>query len=675
MIPMKRSIDAMLDFLSPVSLIPGIGGKRIEAFRLAGIQTIGDLLYHFPMRYIDRSTIIPLVEVGKHIEKTCTVRGLVEQIRIEPGRKSRLRVSISDESGSLELLWFQGIQFYRNLFKPGIIIIATGKVVKYGRIQIAHPSIELLKDKEQKYDQFQSVYSLTSEMRETGIQQKFLNKSIQWVFSRIHHFPKVLPDQLESRYNFPPLQECLIKIHKPENLGDVSICKGRIKFEEMYKTAVILNWNKKRLQLPGRCMLPGNLFDRFKKQLSFTLTPDQLSTIQCLFDDAARPQRMRRLLQGDVGSGKTVVAFISCLPALNSGYQVAWLEPTAILAEQMVNLMAKWLRYLGFEYAFLSGASSAAERKLVMTGLGTGRIQFIVGTHALLQPLIKFKALGMIVIDEQHKFGVDQRRTLLDKDPAADFLVMSATPIPQTLVQTLYGELDVVEIKKGPQGRVPVSTHRVPDSKRHDMEQFILERIFLKEKIFYVVPRIESEDDVEEKNNFFDVEYVYKRLITGVFARVGVGCLHGKMSDLEKKGTMENFAFGDISLLVATSIVEVGIDVPEATVMIVENADYFGLAQLHQLRGRVGRGAKKSWCFLLSNSIPGSAAFQRLEQFCRNHDGFSIAELDLKLRGPGQITGNQQSGWGDTVMNAIIDNPLQFKEIQSFINNLPVNAS
>lgn len=675
MIPMKRSINAMLDFLSPVSLIPGIGGKRIEAFRLAGIETIGDLLYHFPMRYIDRSTIIPLIEVGKHIEKICTVRGLVEQIRIEPGRKSRLRVRISDESGSLELLWFQGIQFYRNLFKPGTIIIATGKVAKYGRIQIAHPSIELLKDKEQKYDQFQSVYSLTSEMRETGIQQKFLNKSIQWVFSRIHHFPKVLPDQLENRHNFPPLQECLIKIHKPENLENVSEYKGRIKFEEMYKTAVLLNWNKKRLQLPGRCMLAGNLFDRFKKQLPFTLTPDQFCTIQCLFDDAARSQRMRRLLQGDVGSGKTIVAFISCLPALNSGLQVAWLEPTAVLAEQMVNLMAKWLRYLGFEYAFLSGASSAAERKSVMTGLGTGRIQFIIGTHALLQPFIKFKALGMIVIDEQHKFGVDQRRTLLDKDPAADFLVMSATPIPQTLVQTLYGELDVVEIRKGPQGRVPVSTHRVPDSKRHDMEQFILERISLKEKVFYVVPRIESEDDVEEKNNFFDVEYVYKRLITGVFSRIGIGCLHGKMSDLEKKSTMEKFASGDISLLVATSIVEVGIDVPDATVMIVENADYFGLAQLHQLRGRVGRGTKKSWCFLLSNSIPGSPSFQRLEQFCRNHDGFSIAELDLKLRGPGQITGNQQSGWGDTVMNAIIDNPLQFKEIQSFINNLPINAS
>jgi ATP-dependent DNA helicase RecG len=672
---MKRSIDAMLDFLSPVSLVPGIGGKRIEALRLAGIETVGDLLYHFPMRYIDRSTIIPLFEISKHVEKTCTVRGKVDQIRVEPGRKSRLRVRISDESGSLELLWFQGIQFYRNLFKPGADIIATGKVAKYGHLQIVHPSVELLKDNEQKYDQFQSVYSLTSEMREAGIQQKLLNKSIQWVFSRIHHFPKVLPDQLENRYHFPPLQECLIKIHKPENLVKISEYMGRIKFEEMYKTAIVLNWNKKRLQLPGRCMLAGNLYDRFKKLLPFTLTSDQHSTIQCLFDDAARPQRMRRLLQGDVGSGKTVVAFASCLPALNSGLQVAWLEPTAILAEQTVNLMAKWLNHLGFEHAFLSGASSAAERKSVIAGLGTGQIKFVVGTHALLQPLVKFKALGMVVIDEQHKFGVDQRRTLLDKDPAADFLVMSATPIPQTLVQTLYGELDVVEIKKGPQGRLPVATHQVPEFKRHDMEQFILERISSKEKVYYVVPRIESENDVEETNNFFDVQYVYNRLLTGAFSRVGIGCLHGKMSDLEKKRTMERFASGEISLLVATSIVEVGIDVPDATVIVVENADYFGLAQLHQLRGRVGRGTKKSWCFLLSNSMPGSPSFQRIEQFCRNHDGFSIAELDLRLRGPGQIAGSQQSGWGDTVMNAIIDNPLQFKEIQSFINNLSVNVS
>jgi ATP-dependent DNA helicase RecG len=672
---MKRSIEAMLDFLSPVSLIPGIGGKRIEALRLAGIETVGDLLYHFPIRYIDRSTIIPLIDIGKHIEKTGTVRGMIDRIHVEPGRKNRLRVRVSDESGSLELLWFQGVQFYRNLLKPGSVIIATGKITKYGYVQIVHPSIEILKDKEQKFEQFQSVYSLTSEMRETGIQQKFLNKSFKWILSKIHHFPKILPNQLEARYNFPPLQECLIRIHQPENLKDISVYNERIKFEEMYKTAVILHWNKRRLQLPGRVMLPGNLFEQFRKQLPFNLTSDQLNAIQCLFKDASKPQRMHRLLQGDVGSGKTVVAFISCFPALNSGFQVAWLEPTAILAEQTVNLLSKWLKLLGFEVAYLSGAASAVERKLIISGLSSGKIQFIIGTHALLQPILKFKALGMIIIDEQHKFGVDQRRSLLDKDPAADFLVMSATPIPQTLVQTLYGELDVVEIRKGPQGRIPVSTHCVPESKRYDMEQFVLERVSLKEKIFYVVPRIESGDDVEENNNFFNVEYVYKRLSSGIFASVPLGYIHGKLTDPEKKGVIERFAHGETALLVATSIVEVGIDVPEATVIIIENADYFGLAQLHQLRGRVGRGSKKSWCFLLSNSEPDSSSFHRLQQFCRNHNGFSIAELDLTLRGPGQVMGNQQSGWGDTVMNAIIDNPLQFNEIQSYIGNLPANVS
>jgi ATP-dependent DNA helicase RecG len=672
---MKRSIEAMLDFLSPVSLIPGVGGKRVEALELSGIQSVGDLLYYFPIRYIDRSQIIPLIEIGKHVETVCTVRGIVDKLRIEPGRKSRLRVRISDESGSLELLWFQGVQFYKNMFKPGILIIATGKVTKYGHLQMTHPSVEILKDKLQKFDQFQPVYSLTAEMRETGIQQKFINRSMHWILSKISHFPKVLPNQLENKYNFPPLVECLTRIHCPDNLKNVPLYKERIKFEEMYKTAVVLHWNKKRLQLPGRIMVSGGLFEQFQTLLPFKLTSDQLRVIRCLFDDAGKPIRMHRLLQGDVGSGKTVIAFASCFPALNTGLQVAWLEPTVILAEQAANLMGKWLDILGFKHALLSSAASATERKEILTGLNTGQIQFIIGTHAILQPIMKFKALGMVVIDEQHKFGVEQRRTLLEKDPAADFLLMSATPIPQTLVQTLYGELDVVEIRSKPQGRIPVSTHCVPDHKRDDMEKFVLQQIALKEKVFYIVPRIESEENCEDQDNFMDVEYVYKKLSAGVFSKIPIGYIHGKLSDTDKKNIMQQFVFGETALLVATSIVEVGIDVHDATVIIVENADYFGLAQLHQLRGRVGRGVKKSWCFLLSNAEPGSDSFQRLHQFCKNNDGFSIAELDLKLRGPGQLKGSQQSGWGDTVMNAIIDNPLQFKEIQNYIENLSVNVS
>ncbi|HEX2956691.1 MAG TPA: helicase-related protein, partial [Chitinispirillaceae bacterium] len=347
---------------------------------------------------------------------------------------------------------------------------------------------------------------------------------------------------------------------------------------------------------------------------------------------------------------------------------------TAILAEQTANLLGKWLKTLGIEYAMLAGAASAGEKKRVIEGLSSGKIRFVIGTHALLQPTVKFKSLGMIVIDEQHRFGVEQRRTLLDKDPAADFLIMSATPIPQTLVQTIYGELDLVEIRCGPAGRIPVSTHCVPDQKRHDMEKFVLQRVDQKEKVFYIVPRIDSNEDEEEQDNFFDVEYVYKKLSSGVFSNVPIGYIHGKMSDSEKKEVMERFAWADLSVLVATSIVEVGIDVPLATVIVIENADWFGLAQLHQLRGRVGRGNKKSWCFLLSGTLPDSEAYLRLQQFCKNHDGFSIAELDLKLRGPGQVMGTQQSGWGDVVMDAIVDNPLQFKEIQNYIENLQTSS-
>jgi ATP-dependent DNA helicase RecG len=418
-------------------------------------------------------------------------------------------------------------------------------------------------------------------------------------------------------------------------------------------------------------MSPGALPEKAARLLPFSLSDDQKKAIAVLHNDAAGDRRMHRLLQGDVGSGKTVVAFFACLPALNKGMQVVWLVPTEILARQAFATLSAWLMQLDIRHDLLVGQSTPAERARIGTGLSDGSLKFLVGTHALLQPWVKFRKLGMIVIDEQHKFGAQQRLRLAEKDAAADMLVMSATPIPQTLAKTLYGDLDIVSVQSLLVSRMPVSTHLVPENKRTDMEQFVLKEIQTNNsQLFYVVPRIERDDGPDEDAALKDVQTIFNSLKKGAFSSIEMALVHGQSDPDERQTIMKKFAAGEIKVIVATTIIEVGIDIPAATILVIENAERFGLSQLHQLRGRVGRSSKKSYCFLLANTTEDALSHKRLAYFCTHHNGFEIAEMDLTMRGPGEVTGFRQSGWEDLRIADVLRDARLFNEIQNELEEL-----
>jgi ATP-dependent DNA helicase RecG len=449
-------------------------------------------------------------------------------------------------------------------------------------------------------------------------------------------------------------------MHMPANPDALDRFRERIVYEELYRLAVTLTVAKRKFALPGRSLSPGPLTEAFRTLLPFTLTEEQNRAVALLHGDAARPARMHRLLQGDVGSGKTVVAFFACLPALNACIQVAWLAPTDVLARQAFSLISAWCGALGFTSGLLTASEPADRKKNLIDDCAKGRVRFVVGTHALMGPKVVFKHLGMIVIDEQHKFGAVQRLSLQEKDLRADFLLMSATPIPQTLASTLYGDLDVVTIKGLPSGRIPVKTHCVSPARRADMEQFLRKQISEGAQVFYVVPRIDSCGD-DASGGMKSAVDVFSSLSRGALSGIPCGLVHGRLDESERGPIMDAFARGEVKLLVATTVIEVGIDVPGASVMVIENAERFGLSQLHQLRGRVGRSAKRAYCFLLGEQTEASR--ERLDFFCKHSDGFVIAEKDLRLRGPGEVTGIRQSGWEDLKMADILRDAAIFREI------------
>jgi ATP-dependent DNA helicase RecG len=686
---MSRLIDTRLDFLSPVATVPGLGTKRVAALAEAGITTLGGLLYHFPRRYVDRSKITPIAQCPGLVGSSVNVIGEVTRTRVERGRgaRQRLRIQLTDDSGSMEVLWFAGIPYFRAILHTGLRVLCTG-VVSAGTVsvgtgpQLIHPLLERIGEGKEGPDIiFLPVYPLTNAMKEAGIAQKLFCKTILWALDNIKHYPQILPSAIEKKRGFPPLDKCIREMHVPKDPLGLGPFRDRIVYEELYGLALTIRFSKRNFRLPGRSMKPGgDLRQRLESILPFQLTADQKQAIAVLLRDAESPTRMHRLLQGDVGCGKTIVALFACLPALGEGRQVAWLAPTEVLANQTHSTLSALLDPLGISHALLTGSTPADHRRRIATGLSDKNLRFLVGTHALLEPNVTFGSLGMVVIDEQHRFGARQRLTLSQKDPAADVLVMSATPIPQTLAKTLYGDLDIISIKSLPTGRLPVNTHLVPLHKRADLEKFVCEQVMQHDgQAFYVAPRIEPGDDDDDdpagdgrsrRNGLHDVNALYESLRNGPFSSVSVGLIHGRMDPAERDGTMADFRANRIKVLVATTVIEVGIDVPAATVLIIENAERFGLSQLHQLRGRVGRSNRQSYCFLFADAPEGSMAQKRLAYFCGHQDGFDIAEMDLALRGPGEVAGMRQSGWEDLVMADILRDARLFCEIQNDLDGV-----
>jgi ATP-dependent DNA helicase RecG len=708
--------SSQIDFLSPLHKIPGLGPKRVGALEAVGVKTVGDLLGYYPVRYVDRSKRVAIKDAGGFVDSVVTVRGVVDWARGEYWGRAKYRVTVKDGSGAaMDAMWY----FPLMKIARGETLVLTGKVIEnHGKFLMIHPAFEKVTGEGGEAMPALAVYSIREQMREAGVTQKLLRKAVEWALDNVGSYPRVLPDAIESRHDFPPLDECLRKVHIPGDLAELDKYRARLKYEELYKLALNLRWNRRKFALPGYPMTPGDLDAKLRAALPFDLTESQEQAIKVLYDDAARPERMHRLLQGDVGSGKTVTALMASLPALNSGRQVAWMAPTEVLARQTKAVVEQYLGALGIRVDYL-GSGGAPEKRQSLKDLASGELRFVVGTHALFMPSVRFRNLGMVIIDEQHRFGAAQRLKLQEKGPASDFLLMSATPIPQTLAKTLYGDLGVVEITSRPD-RAPVSTHIVPHGKRGGMEQFILEQVSGGAKAFFVVPRIDQQgDDFEDdggdkpkgkpagksaggssgksvnkaggkspakknsgggidkpspaKHNSGDnsanessiktVDSVAEALSRGPLASVPIHKLHGQMSYEERDAAISAFRDGPPGVLVATTIVEVGIDIREATVMAVENPEFFGLAQLHQIRGRVGRGGKPSYCFLLPGAGQSEGTAERLKFLCGCSDGFKIAEWDLRARGPGDTAGYRQSGWDDLRAADIVEDAGMFGEI------------
>ncbi|MDD5673418.1 MAG: DEAD/DEAH box helicase, partial [Chitinivibrionales bacterium] len=503
----------MLNFLSSLSEIPGFGPKRIKACKEAGITNVGDLLYHLPYKYLDRTTIIPLAQISQYVNHECTVCGEITRVRLERGRRARLRLQITDEAGdTLEALWFAGVPFLRRLYQTGQRLLMTGTPSVFKTICMVHPTCEVIGGQgEQTFRKFLACYRIPEALRKASVSQNLLRTAIAWLLGQEIHFPRLLPPSLESRNDFPPLAACLEGLHRPTVAGEEERCMGRLVYEEIFQHLLLVRLSRKAYGGRGHALQAGALLPRFLSLLPFTLTNAQEAALSTLLADAASEARMHRLLHGDVGCGKTVVAAAACLPALNNGFCAAWLAPTELLARQTHERLTAWLAPLTIPSVLLTGGRLRQERRAVLDGLQDKKPKVIVGTHALLSTRHNLQRVGMIVIDEQHRFGVKQRLALQQRYPAADVLLMSATPIPQTLAATLYGDLDCVTIDSAPAGRLPVRTHLVPPQKRDDMERFIFEKITTgASQAYYVAPRIEA--DPQTPGAPADVISVVKRL-------------------------------------------------------------------------------------------------------------------------------------------------------------------
>lgn len=633
-----------------ITYLSGVGPKKADLFnKELNIFTFRDLLYYFPYKYIDRTRFYKISELDPDLPYV-QIRGVIKGYSTEgQGPGKRLVADFQDETGTIKLIWFKGGKWITGNFTPGVEFIVFGKPgVFNGIVNIIHPEIEAVnKIAERLNSSLQAQYSSTEKLKNQFLTSKTISKLIGTLLKQIKvRLPETLPQYLISQYKLMNLQESLQKIHFPANPEELEKARHRLKFEELFYIQLnLLRFKTNRnLKLKGFVFSNvGNNFNNFYYQnLKFTLTDAQKRVIKEIRKDLGSGKQMNRLLQGDVGSGKTLVALMSMLIALDNGYQACLMAPTEILANQHFRTIGKFLEGINIKIDLLTGSSKKAARKLIAETLLDGSLHILIGTHALLEDNVRFKNLGLVIIDEQHRFGVAQRAQLWEKNlNPPHILVMTATPIPRTLAMTLYGDLDVSVIDELPPGRVPVKTMHFTDLERNKVFGFIRNKIAENRQIYIVYPLIKESESMDYK----DLEDGWDTVSRAFPApKYCISIVHGKMTPSDKELSMKLFKEGHAHILIATTVIEVGVDIPNATVMIIESAERFGLSQLHQLRGRVGRGADQSYCILMSSDKLSKEASKRIEIMISSNDGFEIAETDLQLRGPGDIEGTQQSG-------------------------------
>ncbi len=635
---------------SPIEYLKGAGPQRGELLKKElGIFTINDLFQHYPFRYVDRSRFYTISEASEDIAYI-QLKGTITRITsVGEKRTTRLIANFKDETGSIELVWFQGIKWMRDALKAGVTYIVFGKPTVFnGKINIVHPEIEPASlQQDVTSGKLQGIYSSTEKCKVMGLDSKGILKLQKNLIQGLpSHLPETLPQKIIQQQQLIPLRDAQVLIHFPTDTATLEKAQQRLKFEELFylQLRLLLTKQLRTEKIRGKMFAHiGDYFNNFyHNHLPFALTNAQKKVLKDIRSDCGSGKQMNRLLQGDVGSGKTVVALLSMLMALDNGYQACLMAPTEILASQHFETISDLLKDMPVKIEILTGSTKAAKRREIAELLLNGELHFLIGTHALIEDAVQFQNLGMVVIDEQHRFGVEQRAKLwMKNDELPHVLVMTATPIPRTLAMTLYGDLDVSVIDELPPGRKPVKTVHKYEANRLAVFGLLKEQIASGRQVYIVYPLIEE----SEKLDYNDLMAGYESICRDFpLPQYKVSIVHGRMKPKDKDYEMQMFKEGKTNILVATTVIEVGVNVPNASVMLIESAERFGLSQLHQLRGRVGRGADQSFCILLTGSKLSNEARLRMRTMCDTNDGFVIAETDLQIRGPGDITGTQQSG-------------------------------
>ena len=632
-----------MELFSPVSIIDGLGPVREKVLNDKGLFTLNDFLYYFPRKHLDRTSINSINELSKG--DSGTIIASVETFGEKPIRKGKIfQVIVSDGTGILTLSWFNGGRYIKKIMKIGLRLVIFGKVEWYNGFVITHPEFEILDEGENNVfsSGMMPIYPMTKEFASIGLEQRRLRKIIQTILDSKISIPDFFSLQIIKQYQLISLNKALRLIHFSKNVDELKLAIRRLKFDEHFFLQLLVALKKHNIQTIGTEAMPdiGPYFKTISRSLDFELTKAQKKVIQEIHSDLKISRPMNRLIQGDVGCGKTIVAILVSSLAVGNNMQVAVMAPTEILARQHYLSFKNEFDKVNIPSSLLVGKMKKMERDPILKGLQKGKISIVIGTHALIQNDVKFKKLGLVIIDEQHRFGVNQRLHILEKGSNPHLMSMTATPIPRTLSITYHGDMDLSIIDELPANRIPVTTKIVDQSKMVKVYDFIRKKIKLGRQAIVVYPLVEE----SEKSDLAAAVQNHELLSNVQFPKINVGLIHGKMKPQEKEEIINKFNKNKIKILVSTTVVEVGLDVPNATIMIIEHAERFGLTQLHQLRGRVGRGTEKSYCILVKRN-QSNVSRTRLEIMEKTNDGFLIADEDLKLRGPGEVFGIKQSGF------------------------------